>query len=285
MLGVAKLIAPFAPFIAEEFYQTLDGGESVHLADYPKADESAIDEKLEEKMAIVRQLVTLGRAGRENAKIKVRQPLSEVLVDGNLKPIIGDLSDLIEEELNVKNVVFSDDLSKYMTYSLKPNFQEVGRKFGPKIKDFQKILARDDAKALYDELKKGSVTMNLNGEDTEVNLNDILVDISSKEGFDVSMEDNLFAILDTELTDELIAEGYVREFISKVQNQRKSNDYDVTDHIRIAYDADGDVEAALEASKDLIMEETLAESMEKKPLDVEKTDLNDGTIAFVLERI
>ena len=113
--------------------------------------------------------------------------MGEVLVDGDLKPIIGDLTDLIKEELNVKELVFSDDLTEYMTYSLKPNFQEVGRKFGPKIKDFQKQLAQSDAKALYDELKKGSVTMNLNGEHTQVNLNDVLVDISSKEGFDVSM--------------------------------------------------------------------------------------------------
>lgn len=285
LLGIAKMIAPFAPFIAEEFYQTLDGGESVHLTDYPTVDESAIDEKLEEKMAIVRQLVTLGRAGRENAKIKVRQPLGEVLVDGDLKPIIGDLTDLIKEELNVKELVFSDDLTEYMTYSLKPNFQEVGRKFGPKIKDFQKNLAASDAKALYDELKKGSVTMNLNGEDTEVSLDDVLVDISSKEGFDVCMEDNLFVILDTELTEELIAEGYVREFISKVQKQRKANDYEVTDHIAIAYDAEGDVKAALEEAKEQIMEETLAESMELKSVDAKKTDLNDGTIAFVLERI
>ena len=127
--------------------------------------------------------------------------------------------------------------------------------------------------------------MNLNGEDTEVSLDDVLVDISSKEGFDVCMEDNLFVILDTELTEELIAEGYVREFISKVQKQRKANDYEVTDHIAIAYDAEGDVKAALEEAKEQIMEETLAESMELKSVDAKKTDLNDGTIAFVLERI
>lgn len=286
LLGLCKMIAPMAPFIAEEFYETLVGGESIHLETYPVADESFIDEKLEEKMRIVRTLVTLGRAGRENAKIKVRQPLQEVLVDADLKPIIGDLTELIQEELNVKEVYFCDDLTEYMTYSLKPNFKEVGQKFGPKIKDFKKILGESNAKELYDQLKSNeSVTMTLNGEETEVVVDDVLVDIDAKEGFDVSMEDNLFVILDTELTDELLAEGYVREFISKVQNQRKANDYEVTDHIAIAYDAEGTVKDVLEAAKAEICDETLAESMTLEALDGDDQDLNGETVRFQLKKL
>lgn len=284
LLGVCKMIAPIAPFVSEEFYATLVGGESIHLERYPEVDESAIDEKLEEKMAIVRTLVTLGRAGREDAKIKVRQPLKEVLVDADLRPIIGDLTELIEEELNVKNVLFEEDLSTYMTYSLKPNFKEVGKKFGPKIKDFKAYLNESDAKALYDSLKAGeTVTATLNGEETEIALDDILVEISSKEGFNVNMQDNLFVILNTELTPDLLAEGYVREFISKIQKQRKANDYEVTDRINIRYHCAGDVKAALEAAKDEIREETLAESMILCDVDGEDQDLNGETVRFELE--
>lgn len=285
LLGVCKMISPIAPFVAEEFYETLVGGESIHLERYPAVDEEAIDVQLEKKMDIVRTLVTLGRAGRENAKIKVRQPLSQVLIDGDLEDLVGDLTGLIKEELNVKDVVFKQDLSEYMHYNLKPNFKTVGKKFGSKIRDFKKELATRDAKALYAELKeKGSVTMTLEGEETEVLLEDVLVDITAKEGFDVSMEDNLFVILDTELTESLVAEGYVREFISKVQKQRKSNDYEVTDRIRIRYNCSDKVAEALENVKDDIMDETLAETMDRAELICDATELNDEMIQFDLTK-
>lgn len=285
LVGITHMIAPIAPFMAEEFYQTLVGGESVHLTDYPKVDEAQIDLALEEKMELVRTLVTLGRASRENAKIKVRQPLSEVVIDGKFKEQINDITDLIMEELNVKEVVFAEDLSKFMNYTLKPNFKEAGSILGPKIKEFSKVLAKADASTLIQELKeKGEIFLELNGEETSIKENYVQVNIQAKDGFDVSMEDNVFLILDTNLTDELLDEGFAREFISKVQQMRKSNDFDVLDHIEISYQADERVYKAIELYRDIIMEETLAESLEKKDLEGEEINLNDHKAIIVLRK-
>ncbi len=140
LLGLSKLIAPITPYISEEIYQGLTGKESVHLEDYPTYDKKLIDEKIETKMDLVRDLISLGRNAREEVKIKVRQPLSEAILDGKTKAIINDLDVLIKEELNVKNLVFAKDLSEYMTFEVKPNFKEVGKVFGPAIKEFQSKL-------------------------------------------------------------------------------------------------------------------------------------------------
>ncbi|MFR7871013.1 MAG: class I tRNA ligase family protein, partial [Fenollaria timonensis] len=140
LLGVSKVIAPFAPYTAEEFYQRLGDLESVHIDYYPKANKDLIDEKLIYKMDLVRTLVKLGRSSRENAKIKVRIPLNEIVIDGKYREDLEDLTDLIKEELNVKNVYYEDDLKKYMNFNLKPNFKVAGSILGSKIKDFTKYL-------------------------------------------------------------------------------------------------------------------------------------------------
>lgn len=125
-MGVARIIAPYVPFIAEDLYRKLTGEESVHLADFPVVDDSLIDNKLEEKMDLVRDLVTLGRAVREEHDLKVRQPIQKVLVDGRYEDLISDLIPLMQEELNVKEIVFTKDLNEYMDFKLKPNFKVVG---------------------------------------------------------------------------------------------------------------------------------------------------------------
>ena len=139
--GLTQLIAPITPFISEEIYRDLTDEKSVHLSDFPKYDESLIDEKIEKKMDLVRELISLGRNAREEEKIKVRQPISEVILDGKNKNVLGDLSDLIKEELNVKNIIFENDLSKYMNFSIRPNFKEAGKVIGAKMKDFTNYLS------------------------------------------------------------------------------------------------------------------------------------------------
>lgn len=281
------MIAPFVPFIAEEIYRNLTENESVHLDYYPEANESLINPALEEKMDLVRDLVRLGRASRESVKIKVRQPLREVLIDGKYEDKIKDLVPLIKEELNVKEVVFEKDLTKFMNYSLKPNFKVVGPILGSKVKSFGKALNELNPHETVEKLEsEGKVILNLDGEDVEIIKDYVLVTISSKEGFDVAMENNLFIILDTTLTKDLINEGYAREFISKVQQMRKNNGYDVLDNINIYYDSDKDIEEAVKLFEDYIKKETLAISIEKvKGESFEKQDLNGHMTGIKLERV
>ena len=276
LTGLCRLIAPFAPYMSEEMYRDLTGEVSVHLASYPKADESLIDAKLEEKMELTKALVALGRASREDSKIKVRQPVSKVLVDGKYEDVISDVVDLIKEELNVKEVVFAKSLEEYMNFSLKPNFKVLGPVLGAKMKLFAGALAKLNANEVVPKLEAGEkVTVDLDGEAFEFDKEHVLVNIDAKEGFDVAMANNIFVILDTHLTQELIDEGYVREFISKIQQIRKASNFEVLDHIEIEFNSDDEISKAVESFKDYIKTETLA--VEIKSVDnasFEKYDLN-----------
>lgn len=287
LVGVAKLVAPFAPFLAEEVYQKLTGELSVHLADYPQTDNNLIDKKVEERMDLVRDLVGLGRAARAQCKIKVRQPIQKILVDGKYEALIGDLVPLIEEELNVKEVVFAKDLGEFMNFNLKPNFKVAGPIYGPKIKALGKALSEANPLDIIPKLESGeTVTMEGDGETLEVIKDHVLINISAKEGFTVEVMNNLFVILDTTLTQELIDEGYAREFISKVQQMRKNNDYEVMDNIKLVYDANDEVSKALEVHKEYIMSETLAVSVDRvSDNNLEKQDINGHDTGILVERV
>lgn len=275
LLGLVKLIAPITPFIAEELYHNLTDKKTVHIEDYPTYDESLIDEKLEEKMDLVRRIVSLGRVSRENAQIKVRQPLSNVVVDGAYEDIIGDLTDLIKEELNVKQVEFGKDMTEYMNFNLKPNYKVAGSILGSKIKEFNKYLQEVDAKAFVEKLDENNeITLELNGEDTKILRDYVLVDIEGKEGFDVSSEKNVYTILDTHITDELRKEGYVREIISKVQQLRKQADLDVLDNIIVYLEADDVIKEAVEENIEYFKSEVLAIEIDFSKLNLEKFDIN-----------
>ena len=255
LVGVAELMAPFAPFLADEIYINLTDEESVHLGYYPKADESLIDEKSEERMDIVRTLVGLGRGTREKEKIKVRQPLKSVLVDGKYEALISDLTPLIEEELNIKEVHFEKDLGEYMNYQLKPNFKVAGPVLGKNIKEFGALLAKADP---TEYVGMGTVKVTLGGEEFDITSDMIDVKITAKEGFAVAMENNVFTILDTNLNQELLDEGIAREIVSKVQQLRKQHDFEMMDNIAITLECDDEVKAAVEKHKEYIMSETLS---------------------------
>lgn len=282
LLGVTKMLAPMIPFVTEEIFNKLTGEQSVHLSMLPTLNKELIDTELEERMELVRNIVTLGRASREDAKIKVRQPLSEILLDKNLEEKVGDLVGLIKEELNIKEVVFTDNLSKYMEYQLKPDFKVAGRILGKHIKAFQQELTKLNPKEFVENLDKAPVNLQLNGEMVEIKKEYVEVRIQAKEGFDINMQDNVFVILDTALNEDLVKEGYMREFISKVQQLRKSNGFEVTDEIEIEYDSDNELDEALQMFKDEIMSETLAQKFTRANLDVERVELNDKTVGISL---
>ena len=274
LVGVSLLIAPFAPFISDEIYTKLTGEETVHTAYLPECNEALIDNKVEERMDLVRSFVTLGRGAREKERIKVRQPLNEILVDGKYKPLVADLTDLVMEELNVKNVVFADELGEYMNLSLKPNFKLAGPVLGKNIKQFGDELAKLDAAEFVAELEaKGELEMTVAGETVNVPKDFVDVRISAKDGFAVAMENNVFTILDTVLTPELVKEGLAREVVSKVQQLRKQNDFEMMDRIDIVLEADEEVCEAVKEFDAYIKDETLADTVEFEKAE-ESFDIN-----------
>ncbi|MBQ4060790.1 MAG: class I tRNA ligase family protein, partial [Bacilli bacterium] len=285
LVGLAKLIAPITPFIAEELYRNLTNEESVHLVDYPICDESLINEHIEKKMDLVRNLISIGRYVREEAKIKVRQPLSEALLDGKNKELISDLISLIEEELNIKKVLFVDDLNEYMNLSVKPNFKVVGKVFGPMIKEFQAKLETLNESDIATLQKGGTITLVLGDEEKEITSEMVDIRISSKEGFNVGMENNNFIILNTELTTELIEEGITREMISKVQQLRKNKDFDIVDRIKVYYSSDDEFTKALRNNEEYIKSETLAVELINEKTTDESYNLNDHEVFIAIKKI
>ena len=285
LTGLCKLCAPVIPFTTEEIYKDLTKEESVHLADFPVCDESLIDEKLEEKMDLVRDLISLGRNVREENKVKVRQPISEVVLDGKTKKVLNDLVDLIKEELNVKEVVFEDDLSKYMNYFVKPNFKEVGKVFGSNIKEFANKLESLSTEDILKLENNETVSMDIAGTTYDVTKDMVDIRISSKEGFNVGSENNNFVILNTTLTEDLILEGLARECVSKVQQLRKSSDFNIVDRINLYYSGDEDFDKAIEKFEKYIKDETLSLSITKDDNLTESFDLNGHDVKLKVEKV
>ena len=285
LTGLCKLCAPVIPFTTEEIYKDLTKEESVHLADFPESNEALIDEKLEEKMDLVRNLISLGRNVREENKVKVRQPISEVVLDGKNKEILKDLVDLVKEELNVKEVVFENDLSKYMNYFVKPNFKEVGKVFGANIKEFATKLETLSTEDIL-KLENGeTISMEVAGTTYEVNKDMVDIRISSKEGFNVGSENNNFVILNTTLTEDLILEGLARECVSKVQQLRKSADFNIVDRINLYYSGDADFDKCILKFDSYIKDETLALSITKDDSLTDVFDLNGHDVKLKVEKV
>lgn len=283
--GLCRMMAPIIPFTTEEIYTKLTGEESVHLSDFPKVNASLIHEEIEARMDLVRDLISIGRMVREEAKIKVRQPLSEALIDGKNEMLIGDLVPLISEELNVKSVLFVSELNQYMNFTVKPNFKVVGKMFGSKIKEFQAKLEALSEEEIHKLNNDETISMDLGGETIEIKKEFVDIRINAKDGFNVGMENNHFIILNTLLTTDLVLEGIAREFVSKVQNMRKTNDYNVTDRIHIYVSGDEDFKKSLELFDDYIKKETLAISILPKEGMKESYDLNGHEVFIEVEKV
>ncbi|MBF4691646.1 isoleucine--tRNA ligase [Fusibacter ferrireducens] len=287
LIAVCQLAAPFAPFLTEEIYRNLTGEVSIHVSHYPQADEKLIDKRIEDRMDLVRDLVTLGRAARESVKIKVRQPIQNVVVDGKHEALIGDLVPLIMEELNVKEVIFTTDLPEYMNFQLKPNFKVLGPILGKNMGAFSKVLAGFDPQEYAMRLESGEAfEVEVAGTPFTLTSEHVLINITAKEGFTVKMENNVFIILNTNLNETLIGEGYAREMISRIQQMRKSNDYEMMDNIKIFYKCDAEFEQGISTHKDYIMSETLGTEIVK---DAEKAyemhQLNGHEVGLFLEKM
>lgn len=285
LVGLSKLCAPIIPFLSEEMYRNLTSDESVHLVDYPESDETLINETIENKMDLVRNLISIGRCVREEQKIKVRQPLSEALIDGKNKELLSDLVPLIEEELNVKEVVFATNLNEYMNFTVKPNFKVVGKILGSKIKAFATSLENLNEEQITKLNNNESITITLENEDLTVTKEMVDIRITSKEGFNVGMENNNFIILNTELDSNLILEGIAREFVSKVQNIRKNESYNVSDRINIFYNGDDLVKETIKEFGDYIKSETLATEIIEDESISSSVDLNGHTASISTKNI
>ena len=281
---LCRLCAPITPFITEEIYTKLTGNESVHLQDYPKYDKSLVDEKVETRMDLVRDICSLGRFAREEVNIKVRQPISKVYLQENNKEIIGDLLPIIMEELNVKNIEFKKDMSEYLEYNIKPNFKELGKVLGPKIKTLQEKLSKF-TKEEIEKVKADKITVNLDGEDFTLTSDMVIITLQQKEGFTAATNESTCVVIDTTLTEELILEGLAREMVRTVQAERKEQDLIITEHINVTYNGEEDIDKMLEKYQDYVKNETLADSI-KKDSSLELNDnLNDIKFAVKIERI
>ncbi len=293
LVTVAKLMAPFAPYLAEDIYQNLVQGpakkRSVHIELYPEAEEAYINPELERHMNLVIKLVSLGRAARNRVQLKVRQPLAALRIDRKNEELLKPMEDLVKEELNVKSILYVSDPDEYVSYTVKPNFPVLGPKYGKLMKGIGQALAAADAAALVRSLRtEQKVTLNVEGTAVDLTVEDLEVRTEEKPGFAVEMERDQYVILDTTLTPALIQEGLAREVVSKVQNMRKNAQFELTDRIKIAYWAEAPVREAINAFKDYILEETLGvaiEELAEKTAGMEEWEINGYPAALAVEKL
>ena len=283
LVTLCKLCAPITPFLTEEIYQKLTGEESIHLADFPKYDEKLINIEIEEQMDLVRDVCSLGRFAREEANIKVRQPISHLILPLNDKDIIGDLISVIEEELNVKEIIFKEDMSEYLDYIVKPNFKVLGKTLGPKVKELQEILTKLSTKDIA-LLQSDGLTVKLGDEDFKLTNEMVLISLKQKEGYASSSNNKTCVVLNTELTEDLILEGLAREFVRKVQSLRKEADFVITDHIKVIYHGSDKINQMLDKYYDYVMGEVLGDELIKDETLAFDDKLNDEDVVIKVEK-
>ena len=323
LVALCKAAAPMTPFMTEAIYRNLVAGhfenapESIHLCDYPVCHEDMVNADLEKTMDDVTTIVVLGRAARNNAQVKNRQPLARMFVRGGGEsagtgtlthfsagseqtvqseqkrvsvPVPHDspAQDIILDELNVKEIIFTDDVREFTSYTFKPQLKTVGPKYGKQLGAIQKHLASLDGNAAMDELNSaGALKFDADGVAVELTRDDLLIDTAQKEGFS-SMEDHGFTVvLDTTLTDELIEEGYVAELISKVQTMRKDAGFEVMDHIKVSISGNEKIAAVLKKFEEPFAQKVLAEevSYEAQVTTTKEWDINGEKTTIGVERI
>ena len=263
LVTIAKVSAPMIPFMTEDIYRNLVGSVdksapvSIHLCSFPEADESMIDKALEENMEEVMDIVVLGRACRNAAAIKNRQPIGKMYVKTDKVPDESFVT-VIAEELNLKEVEFTDNVRSFTTYTFKPQLRTVGPKYGKFLGGIRNTLATLDGNAAMDELEGGgSITFEVNGSEIVLTHEDLLIEMTKKEGFESLQDHGVTVVIDKNLTPELIEEGNVREIISKIQTMRKDSGFEVMDNIKIAFSGNETVEAIASRNSDEIKSETL----------------------------
>ncbi|RCK75217.1 MAG: Isoleucyl-tRNA synthetase [Ignavibacteriae bacterium] len=296
LITISKLLAPFAPFIAEEIFRNLnsvtklENVESVHLAYSPEPDLSAVDEKLEERMSIAQRIVYLVRAIRTKANLKVRQPLRRIIIpirNEEFKSTIELMRDVILDEINVKQIEYVSSDSDIVHKRLKPNFKSIGPKFGKFVQPIANIIKSLKLEDINKLEQAGELNISINGNEFKINKDDVEIVHEDIKGWLVESDNEIIVALDTELTQELIDEGYAREFVNRVQNMRRDFGFDVTDRIKIFYDCSEKLHLAIGNTRKYISTETLAESIEFKIPDcknIKEWDINGEKCIIGIER-
>ena len=267
LVTISKAAAPMIPFMTEEIYQNLvrsidkDAIESIHLCDFPEVKEAWINKELEDDMEELLKIVVLGRAARNTANIKNRQPIGTMYVKAD-KEMGQFYTDIIADELNVKEVKFASDVESFVSYSFKPQLRTVGPKYGKLLNGIRTALAEINGTEAMNELKStGLLTLDIDGNKVELSEEDLLIETAQTEGYVTEADGDISVVLDTNLTPELIEEGFVREIVSKVQTMRKEAGFEVMDKIHI-YAKDNDrILELMKNHKEEIMSEVLAEDM------------------------
>ena len=292
LVTISKTAAPMIPFMTEDIYQNLvcsidkSAPESIHLCDFPVADESLIDKELEAAMETVLDIVVMGRAARNAANIKNRQPIGNMFVKA--EKALGEMyQEIIADELNVKKVTFTDDVRDFTSYTFKPQLKTVGPKYGKFLGGIKQYLAEVDGNEAMDTLNaNGSITFDVNGEAVVLCKDDLLIDMAQKEGYVSQADNNLTVVLDTNLTAELIEEGFVREVISKIQTMRKEADFEVTDKIVIYVDGNDKVSEIVKANAENIKGDVMAVDIKLGELAgySKEWNINGETVSIGVEK-
>ena len=293
LVTLCKAAAPMIPFMTEDIYQNLvrsidkDAPESIHLCDFPKYDEKLIDKELEKNMEEVLDIVVLGRACRNSANIKNRQPIGTMFVKA--PETLGEYYvDIIEDELNVKKVEFTDDVASFTSYSFKPQLKTLGRRFGKNINAVREILANIDGNAAMAELKEtGTLKITVDGNEEALSEEDLLIETAQTEGFESNSDYGITVVLDTNLSEELIEEGFVREVISKIQTMRKDSDFEVMDHIKVSCQGNDKIAAVITKNEATIKDETLADEIDTATADgnTKEWNINGETVTLGVKKL
>ena len=269
LVTVSKAAAPMIPFMTEDIYQNIvrsvdeTAPESIHLCDFPVVNGAYIDKELEKNMDEVLKIVVMGRACRNAANIKNRQPIGKMFVKADFD-LPEFYQEIVADELNVKNVKFTDDVRDFTSYSFKPQLKTVGPKYGKLLGGIKNELSNLDGNAAMDELNAtGVLKLQVNGQEIELAKEDLLIDMAQMEGYVSESDYGITVVLDTNLTEELLTEGFVREIISKIQTMRKEAGFEDMDKIKVNYDGSEKAEKVFAEYEEQIGQETLALAVEK----------------------
>ena len=292
LVTLCKVAAPMIPFMTEEIYLNIVAGidktapESIHLCDFPVANEAYIDKELEANMDEVLRIVVVGRACRNAANIKNRQPIGKMYVKAE-----AELSDfykeIIEDELNVKEVEFTNDVRAYSSYSFKPQLKTVGPKYGRLLGKIKQALSEVDGNTAMDELnEKGQLTFNFDGETVELTKDDLLIEIAQTEGFESGNDGDITVVLDTNLTPELVEEGFMREIISKIQTMRKEAGFEVMDKITVYSDGNDKIAELISKNEDMVKNDVLATEIVTGKIDgySKEWNINGENVTFGVKK-
>ncbi len=292
LVTLCKVAAPMIPFMTEEIYLNIVAGidktapESIHLCDFPVANEAYIDKELEANMDEVLRIVVVGRACRNAANIKNRQPIGKMYVKAE-----AELSDfykeIIEDELNVKEVEFTNDVRAYSSYSFKPQLKTVGPKYGRLLGKIKQALSEVDGNTAMDELnEKGQLTFDFDGETVELTKDDLLIEIAQTEGFESGNDGDITVVLDTNLTPELVEEGFMREIISKIQTMRKEAGFEVMDKITVYSDGNDKIAELISKNEDTVKNDVLATEIVTGKIDgySKEWNINGENVTFGVKK-